>query len=155
MTHDFESVNQHSGTNQLWGQVFFSETFCAVVIWMKQNIYEVLFYDLKKLQVTHFFNRTTALIVQPFAISKFGLYQWSSIGGPRAASGPLASCLWPPNCYSFTLCFGWVGTCIPGLVSMPTIHRQLLKVQLLTLTSEQFAYLRFASCKGLKMACSK
>ena len=45
------------------------------------------------------------------------LYQWSSIGGPRAASSLPASYLWPPNCYSFTMCFGWVGTCIPRLVS--------------------------------------
>ena len=66
------------------------------------------------------------------------LDQQSSIDGPRAASGPPASCLWPPNCYSFTMCFSWVSMCTPGLVSMPTIHRQLghslLRVQLLTFT---------------------
>ena len=50
---------------------------------------------------------------------------WPSIGGPWAASSPPASYLWPLNCYSFTMCFGWVSTCIPGLVFMPTIHRQL------------------------------
>ena len=64
------------------------------------------------------------------------LHQRSSIGTPRAASGPPASCLWPPNCYSFTMCFGWVSTSTPGLVSMPTIHRQLghslLQAQFLT-----------------------
>ena len=37
----------------------------------------------------------------------------------------LCSYLWPPNYYSFPMCFGWVGMCIPGLVSMPAIHRQL------------------------------
>ena len=31
----------------------------------------------------------------------------------------------PPNCYSFTMCFGWVSSSLLGLVSMPTIHRQL------------------------------
>uniref|UniRef100_A0A671XFT9 Fibronectin type-III domain-containing protein n=1 Tax=Sparus aurata TaxID=8175 RepID=A0A671XFT9_SPAAU len=37
-----------------------------------------------------------------------GLKQRSSIGGPRAASGPPASCLWPLICYSFTNVF-WLG----------------------------------------------
>ena len=66
-----------------------------------------------------------------------GIYQ-RSMGSPQATSGPLASCLWPPNCYSFTVCFGWVSTCTLGLVSMPTIHRNLghslLRAQLLTFT---------------------
>ena len=37
--------------------------------------------------------------------------QWSSIGSPWAASSPPAFYLWPG-----TMCFGLVGTCIPGLV---------------------------------------
>ena len=50
--------------------------------------------------------------------------QRSSIGSPRAVSGLPAAYLWPPNYYTFTMCFGWVGTCIPRLVSMLTIHRR-------------------------------
>ena len=39
-------------------------------------------------------------------------------------------CIWPASRLFVApkllfLCFGWVGMCIPGPVSMPTIHRQL------------------------------
>ena len=55
-----------------------------------------------------------------------------------SSTSPLATYLWPPIYYSFTMCFGWVSMSIPGLVSMPTIHRQLghslLPVQFLTFT---------------------
>ena len=55
------------------------------------------------------------------------------------------------------LCFGWVSTCTPGFVFMPTIHRQLghspLWAQLSLLFSEQFAYWHFACGKRLKIAC--
>ena len=82
-----------------------------------------------EIKETKSFLHTTAII---------GLLQWSSVGDPQAAPGPLASYLWPLNCYSFTMCCGWVSTCIPRLVSMPTIHRQLghslLPVQFLTFT---------------------
>ena len=57
---------------------------------------------------------------------------------PMAASGPPASNLLGPNCYSFTMCFCWVSMCIPGLIFMRTIHRQLgqslLQAQFLTFT---------------------
>ena len=83
------------------------------------------------------------------------LHQRPSIG----ASGPPASCLWPLNCYSFIMCFGWFSMCTPGLVSMPTIHRQLghspLRAQRLTFTSVFEAVCVFTFCRGkrLKMAC--
>ena len=67
-----------------------------------------------------------------------GFTFWMPHSIPLVASGPSAAYLWPPNCYSFTICFGWVSTCIPVPVSMPTIHRQLghslLQVQFLSFT---------------------
>lgn len=39
----------------------------------------------------------------------------------NGASGPPVTYLWPPNCYFFTMCFGWVSLCISGLVSMLTM----------------------------------
>ena len=57
------------------------------------------------------------------------------------------------------MCFGWVGTSIPGLVSMPTIQRQLghslLRAQFLTFTFVFGAGRHFAGWRSTKMACSK
>ena len=54
-------------------------------------------------------------------------------------SNQLADYLWPHNCYSFTMCFGWVSTYIPGLVSMPMILRQPV-IGLLTAASAIFNF---------------
>ena len=54
-------------------------------------------------------------------------------------SNQLADYLWPHNCYSFTMCFGWVSTYIQGLVSMPMILRQPV-IGLLTAASAIFNF---------------
>ena len=100
-------------------------------------------------------------------LTSLPLHQWSLVGGPWAASGPPAAYLWPPNYYSFTMCFGWVGTCIPGRVSVPTIHRQRVAGPLTAASAifnfhfcffEQFACWHFDGCGSqdcMKMLCSK
>ena len=129
--------------------VFFSVLACQHFCWINGLSRAMNLTGSPSLQSA--FSACTALS----QCTEFDIIQWSSIGGPWAASGPLATYLLPLNCYSFTMCFGWVCTCIPGLVSMPTIHRQLghslLRGNFLTFTfvSEVVRYWHFAGCRSL------